>query len=340
MPVFLFPGQGAQYSGMGMDLFEADADGSTGVRRLFDAASALLGSDIRELLASDAETLKRTDASQVAITVASLAAVRALAVRGIAPSACAGFSLGEYPALVAAGVLGEEDAIRLVIARGKIMQAVADELAASGTANTVPGDAQSAAQGAAGMAAVLGLSPDAVDAVIASLVADGTITAGTLFAANYNSPLQTVISGSGAALTLAEAPFKAAGARRVIRLKVAGPFHSPFMAKAGTAFASALEPVSFADPKIPLYSNVTGARVRSGSEAKACAVAHISSPVRWTMEERAISELVIAAAAGIGAGGTPVPELVEVGPGKVLSGLWLDSGLAGTCKPYTEVLGG
>lgn len=330
MPVFMFPGQGAQYPGMGMDLFEADTDGAMGVRRLFDAASALLGSDVRDLLNSDAEILKRTDSSQVAITVASLAAVRALAARGITPSACAGFSLGEYPAFVAAGVLGEEDAIRLVIARGKIMQAVADELAASTAAQ----------EGSAGMAAVLGLAPDAVDAVIASLVADGTVASGTLFAANYNSPLQTVISGSGSALALAEAPFKAAGARRVIRLKVAGPFHSPFMAKAGTEFAGVLSTVAFADPKIPLYSNVTGTRVRSGAEAKACAVAHISSPVRWTMEERAISELVIAAAAGIGAGGTPVPELVEVGPGKVLSGLWLDSGLAGTCKPYTEVLGG
>lgn len=326
MPVFLFPGQGAQFSGMGMDLYEADANGSMGVRRLFDSASALFGSDIRDLLNADADTLKRTDSSQIAITVASLAAVHALSARGIVPSACAGFSLGEYPALVASGVVGEEDAIRVVIARGKIMQSVADELA-------VGSDPTAATSTLPGMAAVLGLSPDAVDAVIASMIKGGIIAADTLFAANYNSPLQTVISGSGASLALAESAFKAAGARRVIRLKVAGPFHSPYMAKAGTEFANVLSSVTFADPKIPLFSNVTGARIKSGAEAKACAVAHISSPVRWTMEERAISERVAAS-------GSETPELIEVGPGKVLSGLWLDSGLAGTCKPYTEVLGG
>jgi [acyl-carrier-protein] S-malonyltransferase len=332
MPVFLFPGQGAQFSGMGMDLYEADANGSMGVRRLFDSASALFGSDIRDLLNADADTLKRTDSSQIAITVASLAAVHALSARGITPGACAGFSLGEYPALVASGVVGEEDAIRVVIARGKIMQFVADELSSS--ADELGAGAEPAATSTLpGMAAVLGLSPDAVDAVIASMIKGGIIAADTLFAANYNSPLQTVISGSGASLALAESAFKAAGARRVIRLKVAGPFHSPYMAKAGTEFANVLSSVTFADPKIPLFSNVTGARIKSGAEAKACAVAHISSPVRWTMEERAISERVAAS-------GSETPELIEVGPGKVLSGLWLDSGLAGTCKPYTEVLGG
>ncbi len=144
MPVFIFPGQGAQFSGMGIDLYDAD-DGSTGVRALFDLASGITGSDIRTLLNADAETLKQTDVSQVAITVASLAATRALNARGIQPTACAGFSLGEYPALAVAGVITEADAIRLTFERGRIMQDVC---------NGISG---------AGMAAVLGLSPEQVE---------------------------------------------------------------------------------------------------------------------------------------------------------------------------------
>lgn len=317
MSVFLFPGQGAQFTGMGMDLYEADTDGSSGIRSLFDSASAIIGKDVRELLNADAEVLKRTDVSQVAITVASLAAVKALAKRGIKPAACAGFSLGEYPALATAGVVSEDDVLKLVFERGRIMQEVADEIASSAGGDSV---------GAPGMAAVLGLAPDAVDAVIAAMVKEGKIDGASLSGANYNSPLQTVISGTASALTAAEEAFKAAGARRVIRLKVAGPFHSPLMAKAGTAFGRVLESVQFSNPAIPLFSNVTGSRVTSGSEAKACAVAHISNPVRWTMEESAIAAL-------------GVTELAEVGPGKVLSGLWADSKLSGACKPYTEILG-
>lgn len=326
MSVFLFPGQGAQFTGMGMDLYEADTDGSSGIRSLFDSASAILGKDVREFLNADAEVLKRTDVSQVAITVASLAAVKALAKRGIKPIACAGFSLGEYPALATAGVVSEADVLKLVFERGRIMQSVADEIAASAGSS-----ADGSSVGAPGMAAVLGLAPDAVDAVIAAMVKEGKIDGASLFGANYNSPLQTVISGTASALTAAEEAFKAAGARRVIRLKVAGPFHSPLMAKAGTAFARVLESVPFANPAIPLFSNVTGSRVTSGSEAKACAVAHISNPVRWTMEEAAIAATLSA--------GSSSPELMEVGPGKVLSGLWADSKLAGACKPYTEILG-
>ncbi len=317
MPVFLFPGQGAQFTGMGIDLYDADADGKTGVRALFDEASAILGSDIRDTLNSDAEALKRTDVSQVAITVASLAAVRALAAKGVKPEACAGFSLGEYPALAVAGVLSESDAIRIAIRRGKIMQEVADKIAAEAGAS---GDGPAPS---AGMAAVLGLSPEAVDGAIKNANIPG------LFGANYNSPAQTVVSGTAQALEAAEAAFKAAGAKRVIRLKVAGPFHSPLMAEAGKLFSAVLEGVAFGDPVLPLFSNVTGARVLTGSEAKACAVAHITGPVRWTGEEAAI-------AAFMAAKGTD--SLVEVGPGKVLSGLWADSKQAGSCKPYGEYL--
>lgn len=332
MPVFLFPGQGAQYTGMGMDLYDADTDGSRGVRLLFGLANKIRGSDIRDLLNADAETLKRTDVSQVAITVASLAAARSLESRGIHPSACAGFSLGEYPALAVAGVISDADAISLTIERGRIMQSIADKIAASCSES-----------GAPGMAAVLGLASERVDDIVDMV--NQTIERGPnagkdlfgirqLFAANYNSPLQTVISGTAEALALAETAFKEAGARRVVRLKVAGPFHSPLMHEAGTEFSKVLEGVPFADPRVPLFSNVTGKRVLSGAEAKKCAVAHISNPVRWTSEEAEIAALP-----GFPFGGVDgaVPALLEVGPGKVLSGLWADSRLAGVCKPYAEI---
>ncbi len=309
MAIFLFPGQGAQFTGMGMDLYDLDTDGSSGVRDLFALADRVLGLDVRTLLNADPETLKRTDVSQVAITVASLAAARFLSSRGILPSACAGFSLGEYPALAVAGVISEEDAIRLTKARGDIMQAVCETISD------------------AGMAAVLGLSPEQVDSVIASLGLDG------LYGANYNSPLQTVISGTADALTKAEEAFKAAGARRVLRLKVAGPFHSPLMAAAGEKFAAVLESVTFEDPAVPLFSNVTGERVASGAEAKKCAVLHISNAVRWTTEEAALAAFIQEA------GLSDEPLLVEAGPGKVLTGLWTDSKLAGVCRPYAELIG-
>jgi [acyl-carrier-protein] S-malonyltransferase len=297
-----------------MDLYDADADGVSGVRDLFSRASAILGSDIRDLLNADAEILKQTDVSQVAITVASLAAVRALESAGTRPAACAGFSLGEYPALATAGVITEEDAIRLTIARGKIMQKVCDAL----SSNSDP------AAGTAGMAAVIGLSPEKINETIASSCIDG------LWGANYNSPLQTVVSGTAGALAKAEEAFKAAGARRVIRLKVAGPFHSPLMAAAGEEFGAVLQGVQFADPRIPLFSNVTGRRVETGAEAKRCAVAHISQAVRWTDEEAAIAAFFASSPA--------VLNLVEVGPGKVLTGLWADSKQNGLCVPYADIL--
>lgn len=314
MAVFLFPGQGSQFTGMGMDLLRADADGSAGVRSLFDAASALRGSPVEDLLNADAEILKRTDASQIAITVVSLAAARVLKARGLSPSACAGFSLGEYPALAVSGVLSEEDCIKIILERGRIMQAAADAIASQAASGAAPG-----------MAAVLGLSSDAVDSVLESL----SSASADVFAANYNSPLQTVISGTSEGLSRAEAALKEAGARRVLRLKVAGPFHSPLMASAGEEFAKVLENIEFRDPVLPLFSNVTGQRVASGAEARKNAVLHISSPVRWTTEESSIAALM---------GGLNINRLVEAGPGKVLSGLWADSGNPGTCVLYTDFI--
>jgi [acyl-carrier-protein] S-malonyltransferase len=295
--VYLFPGQGAQYQGMALDFL---GSGSAAVKKLFEQASAIFEKDAEAWLRdSDADTLKRTDVSQPTVTLANLAAAAFLGEQGYSPVACAGFSLGEYAALVCAGVISAEDCFRLVKARGAAMQANADRLreAAGGDAAAAPG-----------MAAIVGLAPSDVEAFIAQWgVKD-------LYAANINSPKQVAVSGTAAALTEAENRFKEAGARRVLRLQVAGPFHSPLLADAAEAFAPALESVQFSDPKIPLYSNVAGKRVASGAEAKKLALAQITSPVRWVDEEAAII-----AAAGFAA-------CLEVGPGKVLQGLWKDSG--------------
>jgi len=292
--VYLFPGQGAQYSGMAMDLLDSSA-----VKTLFDTASEIFGKDVKELLQSDADTLKRTDVSQPAMTVANLAAAEYLKDKGFSPAACAGFSLGEYAALVCAGIISTADCLRLIKARGEAMQKASDRLReASGDVSAAPG-----------MAAVIGLAPEQVEELIAKWSNEGLKD---LFAANINSPKQLVISGTAAALTEAETRFKEAGAKRVIRLQVAGPFHSPLMADAVEAFRPTLESVKFNDPAITIFSNVTGKKIDSGESAKKLALQQISSPVRWVEEE-----------ASIASGGYSA--CLEVGPGKVLQGLWKDA---------------
>jgi [acyl-carrier-protein] S-malonyltransferase len=160
---------------------------------------------------------------------------------------------------------------------------------------------------APGMVAVLGLAPERVEDLVR--------TAGIpdLYAANYNSPKQVVVAGTAAALAAAETLFREAGARRTLRLQVAGPFHCPLMAEAADKFGPALESTRFGDPAIPLFSNVSGGAVVSGAEAKELALRQITSPVRWTDEEDAIAAL-------------GVEVVLETGPGKALQGLWKDSG--------------
>jgi len=323
---FLFPGQGAQYPGMGLDLLESSPE----AKRIFDRAGAVLGRDMVSLLRdTDAETLKRTDVSQIAISTASLAAAACLKERGITPAACAGFSLGEYPALACAGVISIEDCFRLTEARGRAMQAAVDRIMEESSRTAGNGASGSGAvnnSNVPGMAAVIGLSPQRVEALIAEwkgcVVTNGAASNSAvanglsgLYAANINSPKQVVVSGSAAALAEAETRFKEAGARRFIRLQVAGPFHSPFMKEAAEAFALILEQVPFNDPVAVLFSNVTGKIVQSGAEAKALALRHITEGVRWTDEEAAIQQSC-----------TGLEVCLEVGPGKVLQGLWGETG--------------
>ncbi len=283
---FFFPGQGAQFPGMGRDLYDNYAD----ARDLFSLASAASGIDIPEFIfsASD-EQIKATDKSQIAITTVNLAARRVLAAKGITAQGAAGFSLGEYSALVDAGVLSEETCLKLVWERGRIMEAVSRSL-----------DAE---DGAAGMIAVLGIGEDAIVEAITAAGLD------SVYPANLNSPVQTVLSGTANGLEAAAPVLKDAGARRVIPLKVSGPFHSPLMDDARVQFAEILSSAEFSDPQKPVFSNVTGAAIESGEQAKELCAQQLVEPVRWVDEERQVHE-------------SGYERILEVGPGEVLCGLW------------------
>ncbi|AFG36355.1 ACP S-malonyltransferase [Spirochaeta africana] len=280
---FLFPGQGAQYPGMGQDLYQESA----AVRELFAAAQDTVDFPVADTLFQGSEDdLKRTDITQVAITLVNLSAAAVLRDRGILPDAVAGFSLGEYAALVTAGVLRLQDVFPLVKARGEIMAEESRMLAD--------------AAGAPGMAAVIGLAPEAVTAALAGR--------DDVFPANLNSPKQTVISGTAAGLEAARDLLKEAGARRIIVLKVSGPFHSPLMQPARDRIAGLVADLPFHDPQLPLYSNVTGRPIPSGEDAKRLCLEHITSPVRWVEEQTALLQ-------------DGCERFLEVGPGSVLGGL-------------------
>lgn len=289
---FLFPGQGAQAPGMVKDV----AESFSSVKKVIDDVSSIVNLDMAKLLwESDAAELSRSDNSQIAITAASLALMAALKDKNIEPSAAMGFSLGEFPALYAAGVLSFEDVVKVVRQRGLIMQKVCEEIAAKNEGH------------APGMTAVLGLPPEKVKE-IASGIKDA-------YAANMNSVKQTVVSGTFDALAAVEKAASEAGARRAVRLKVAGPFHSPLMQDAAVEFEKAIADVNFNDPKIKLFSNVTGKECVSGEEAKKSAVLHLTNPVLWTDEEDCLASVMKA-------DGFDKWAALEVGPGKVLSGLW------------------
>ncbi|MBB5219398.1 ACP S-malonyltransferase [Treponema rectale] len=289
---FLFPGQGAQAPGMVKDVAESSAS----AKKIIDDVSAIVGLDVAKLMwESDAETLSRSDNSQLAITTASIVIMAALKDKGIEPSAAMGFSLGEFPALYAAGVLSFENVIKVVRQRGLIMQKVCEEIAAANEGH------------APGMTAVLGLAPEKV-VEIASSIKDA-------YAANMNSVKQTVVSGTFDSLAAVEKAATEAGARRVVRLKVAGPFHSPLMQKAADEFGKVLENVQFDEPKIPLFSNVTGKQAANAEEVKKSAVLHLTHSVLWTDEEAVLASMIKADSGNEWS-------VLEPGPGKVLSGLW------------------
>lgn len=287
---------------MGKDLVAV----SERARGLFELADEVSGRELSAVIfEGDESALAATDTSQIAILVVSLAARAVLEERGISSDACAGFSLGEYAAFVDTGVLDERSALELVGERGRIMEQVSRSLDDEGER--------------AGMAAVIGLSPESVATALSAELS------GRAFAANLNSPLQTVISGTAEGLLAAGELLKGMGARRVVPLKVSGPFHSPLMSEAREQFSAVLARVRFADPVKPVYSNVTGTVVSRGEKIRELCARQLTEPVRWIDEERAIAN-------------DRYDRLVEVGPGTVLSGLWRsftksESVLSGSGEP-------
>lgn len=302
--VFLFPGQGTQKKGMLKDVCEKFPEAMEVVKKV----EQISGQPVTQFMweTEDSE-LSRSDKSQLAITAASLALIQVLKNKGIEPDLCAGFSLGEYSALYGAGVLSFEDTVKVVTQRGIIMQQVCDELAAESNGKQP------------GMAAVLGLKPDQVIKAIEPLTAEGIC-----FAANLNSIKQTVISGTAEGLEKAEGLCKEAGCRKFVVLKVTGPFHSPLMAKAGERFAKVLDEVDFRNPSKRLFSNVTGKEIVDGKEAKELAVKHFTNSVCWIDEEAEIAKIIDFENSECAHNWN----ILEVGPGTVLSGLWRDSGYA------------
>ncbi len=280
---FIFPGQGSQAAGMGKALRDAFPE----ARQVFEAVDAALGEKLSTLCFDGPdEQLKLTANTQPAILAVSAAAAAVLSARGVRPGIVAGHSLGEYSALVVAGALTAADAARAVRARGTFMQ-----------------EAVPAGQGA--MAAVVGLDPGRVREVCeAAAAASGKVVA----PANYNDPNQTVIAGDAAAVALAGAKLKEAGARRILPLPVSAPFHCGLMEPVKARLEPVLRAISWSQPAVPVVTNVEARANRHTDRIVPLLLAQVSAPVRWIESVHELARL----------GAT---RMIEVGPGNVLSGL-------------------
>jgi [acyl-carrier-protein] S-malonyltransferase len=280
---YIFPGQGSQYAGMGREL----AASFPAAREVFAEADAALGFALSELcFGGPAEALQLTENTQPAILATSVAALRALESEGApAPDFVAGHSLGEYSAFVAAGTLSLADAVRTVRARGRYMQ------------EAVP-------VGAGAMAAVLGSDEETVRAACEE-AAQGEVCS----PANLNSPKQIVIAGDAAAVDRAVEILKSRGARKAVRLNVSAPFHCALMLPAQERLERDLQALDFRDLRVPLVTNVDAGVVGTGEQARESLVRQVSQPVLWSESVQLMSETL------------GVETFVEVGPGKVLSGL-------------------
>lgn len=274
--VFMFPGQGAQYIGMGKEFF----DRFPVSRAAYDMASEITGLDIAGLCFEENDKLNITEYTQICMLTTETAIYAALKEQGIEPDYTAGLSLGEYGALVAAGVISMKDAFSIVRKRGCYMQ----EAVPTGGA----------------MSAVLGLEAEKIEKICKD-------TEGIVSIANYNCPGQIVITGEEAAVKSAGEACKAAGAKRVVPLKVSGPFHSPMLKTAEEKLEKALEDIEILNFTIPYVANVTGDYVTDQAQVKPLLARQVTSPVRWQQTiERLLAD--------------GVDEFVEIGPGKTLSG--------------------
>lgn len=284
---FIFPGQGTQYVGMGRELYEVSA----AARAVFDEADRTLGFPLTKLcFEGPEEELRDTVNAQPAILTVSVACLAALRERWealgrlVTPLFVAGHSLGEYTALVAAGVLDFADALRLVRERGRLMKEAGERQ---------PG----------GMAAVVGLSEEAIAHICREAASEGTITM-----ANTNSPGQVVLSGEVRALERAMALARRYGARKVERLSITIASHSPLMQRAAQQFAELLNHVRLRDPQVPVVANITGRALTTAEEIKAELAEHLVGPVQWS---QSVVEMI----------NNGVETFIEIGPGAVLSGL-------------------
>ena len=279
MKAYVFPGQGAQFSGMGKDLY----DNSDIAKSMFDQANEILGFDIQKIMFEGTdEELKQTKVTQPAIFLHSTILAACLG-DAFKPDMVAGHSLGELSALVANKVLKFEDGLKLVYKRALAMQAACEAVPST-------------------MAAILGLEDDVVEKICAEI--DGVVVA-----ANYNCPGQLVISGSIPAVDEACVKLTEAGAKRALKLPVGGAFHSPLMEPAREELAAAIEATEFSTPICAVYQNVNASAVTDPQTIKDNLVAQLTAPVKWTQ----IMQNMIADGA---------TEVIEVGPGKVLQGLF------------------
>ena len=286
MKAYIFPGQGSQFKGMGLELYK---NGTPAVKKLFEQADRILGFDLTKIMFDGTdEELKQTNVTQPAIFLHSVALAKTVAdfsADGFTVSMVAGHSLGEFSALVAAGALSFEDGLRLVSQRAEAMQ-------------------RACAMSPSTMAAVLGLDDATIEQICADVMASGEV----VVAANYNCPGQVVISGSNEGVRLAGEKLKEAGAKRVLPLPVGGAFHSPLMEPARQELAEAIADTPFSLPRCPIYQNVDAQPTLSIQTIKANLIAQLTAPVRWTQSIEAMT-----------ANGATL--FVECGPGKVLQGL-------------------
>ena len=282
MKAFVFPGQGAQFVGMGKDLYESNPL----AKQLFEQANEILGYRITDIMFEGTdEDLRQTKVTQPAVFLHSV--ISALCMGDdFKPAMTAGHSLGEFSALVAAGALSFEDGLRLVYARAMAMQKACE--AAPST-----------------MAAIIGISDEQVEQICQEVSKEGN---GVVVPANYNCPGQLVISGNVEAIKEACARIKAAGAKRALPLNVGGAFHSPLMQPAKDELQKAIEQTNIAKPQCPVYQNVDGLPHTDPEEIKANLIAQLTSSVRWT---QSVQNMIADGA----------DDFTECGPGKALQGM-------------------